>query len=577
MRYQVLACDYDGTIAADGRVNAATVAALEKLLATGRRLVLVTGRELPDLRGTFGRLDLFERIVAENGALLYRPATRDEKVLAPPPPPAFVQALRDHGVEPVAVGRVIVATREPFEAAVLKTIHDMGLELQVIFNKGAVMVLPAGVNKATGLTAALAELGLSPHNAVAVGDAENDHAFLHLCEVSVAVANALPAVKEAVDLVTAADHGAGVAELIGKLTAGDLRELEGRLARHHLPLGTRDGREVAVPPYGPCVLITGPSASGKSTVATAFLEALVERGYQFCLIDPEGDYETFEPAAILGGPQRAPGADEAMRLLADPHKSAVVTLTGMPIPDRPPFFLDLLPRLLQMRARTGRPHWLILDEAHHLMPADWKPPGGVLPEHLRSALLITVHPDLLAPAVLERVGTVLAVGPDAPATLGRFAAAVGAAAPQADGPPGPGEALLWRRDGGAPVRLRAHASRSERRRHRRKYAEGELPPERSFYFTGPKNKLHLRAQNLMLFLQMADGIDDATWEYHRRRGDYSKWFRDGIKDEALAAEAERVERLPSVSAKESRALIRAAVERGYTLPASPPLPMPGAG
>ena len=202
MRYLALCCDYDGTLAHDGRVDEPTLAGLEQLLASGRRLVLVTGRELPDLQATFPRLDLFERVVAENGALLYRPATREEKPLAERPPDAFVELLRSRGVAPMSVGRVIVATWQPHEHAVLEAIRELGLELQVIFNKGAVMVLPAGVNKATGLAAALEEMGLSPHNVVGVGDAENDHAFLSLCECSAAVANALPTVKETADLTT---------------------------------------------------------------------------------------------------------------------------------------------------------------------------------------------------------------------------------------------------------------------------------------------------------------------------------------------------------------------------------------
>src|SRR5262249_48356399 len=140
----------------------------------------------------------------------------------------------------------------------------------------------------------------------------------------------------------------------------------------------------------------------------------------------------------------------------------------------------------------------------------------------------------------------------------------------------PREVLLWQRDTGEPGRLRARESRAERRRHRRKYAEGNLPAERSFYFRGPEGKLNLRVQNLMLFLQIANGVDDDTWEHHLRKGDYSRWFREGIKDETLAAEAERVERLPHVKPAESRALIKAAIERDYTLPASAPLPVPGA-
>src|SRR5688572_2353113 len=157
MRYHLLATDYDGTLATDGHVTASTLAALRALLATGRRLVLVTGRELDDLMSVHPDLGIFGRVVAENGALLYRPATKEKRRLAEPPPAAFIARLRQRGVTPLSAGEVIVATREPHEAAVLETIRELGLELQVIFNKGAVMVLPAGVNKATGLTAALQE------------------------------------------------------------------------------------------------------------------------------------------------------------------------------------------------------------------------------------------------------------------------------------------------------------------------------------------------------------------------------------------------------------------------------------
>src|SRR5262245_54271221 len=202
MRFLVLASDYDGTLAAHGAVSASTIAALERLRASGRKLVLVTGRELEDLFSVFPQYALFDRIVAENGALLYRPETREEKLLGEPPPAALLERLRARGVDPLAVGRVIVATREPNEHAVLESIHELGLQHQMIFNKGAVMVLPAGVNKATGLRAALAELSVSAHNAVGVGDAENDHALLAECELGVAVANALPTLKERADFVT---------------------------------------------------------------------------------------------------------------------------------------------------------------------------------------------------------------------------------------------------------------------------------------------------------------------------------------------------------------------------------------
>jgi hydroxymethylpyrimidine pyrophosphatase-like HAD family hydrolase len=224
MRYLALACDYDGTLARDGHVDEPTLAALDRLLDSGRKLLLVTGRELPELRDVFPQLKLFDQIVAENGALLFAPATGAEKPLAEPPPQAFVDELRRRRVQPLAVGRVIVATWRPNEHIVLDVIRDLGLELQVMFNKGAIMVLHSGINKATGLIAALKAMSLSPDQVAGVGDAENDHAFLKLCGCGVAVANALPLLKKDACFVTRGDHGAGVSELIDELIADDLRK-----------------------------------------------------------------------------------------------------------------------------------------------------------------------------------------------------------------------------------------------------------------------------------------------------------------------------------------------------------------
>src|SRR5436190_17033591 len=95
----------------------------------------------------FPKLEIFDRVVAENGALIYRPATREERKLAERPPEEFIRELIHRGAERVSVGRVIVATRQPHETTAVEVIRDLGLELQVIFNKGAVMILPSGVNK----------------------------------------------------------------------------------------------------------------------------------------------------------------------------------------------------------------------------------------------------------------------------------------------------------------------------------------------------------------------------------------------------------------------------------------------
>ncbi|MGB7444416.1 MAG: HAD family hydrolase [Coleofasciculaceae cyanobacterium] len=226
MRYLALACDYDGTLAQDGLVNDQTVAALERLKRSDRQLILVTGRELDELLEVFPQIDLFERVVAENGAVLYRPESQEEKLLGEPPPEEFAQVLRQQGVNPMSVGRVIVATWRPHEKIVFEQIRQLKLKHQVIFNKDAVMVLPPGIDKASGLKVALEELNLLPENTVGIGDAENDYAFLSVCKCVVAVANALPSLKERVNFVTQAARGAGVIELIDKMIASDLAELD---------------------------------------------------------------------------------------------------------------------------------------------------------------------------------------------------------------------------------------------------------------------------------------------------------------------------------------------------------------
>ncbi|HEX2657652.1 MAG TPA: HAD-IIB family hydrolase, partial [Polyangia bacterium] len=279
MRYLALACDYDGTLARHGCFDDATRTVLAQLKATGRKLILVTGRRIDDLEQACPDLSIFDCVVGENGAVLYAPATRETRALVEPPPPAFAETLKKRGVPEVACGRVIVATWQPYETVVLQVIRDLQLEMQVIFNKGAVMVLPSGVNKGSGLMAALEELRLSPHNVVAVGDAENDHALLAGCECGVAVANALPMLKQRADLVTAGEAGAGVAELALRMIRDDLADLEPTLTRHDLPIGADQGNQpVILPPYGATVLLAGTSGSGKSTFATAFLEGLSKHG-----------------------------------------------------------------------------------------------------------------------------------------------------------------------------------------------------------------------------------------------------------------------------------------------------------
>jgi len=233
---RALATDYDGTLAHDSHVDGETLLALQQLKESGRRIILVTGREMPELESVFPEFAICDAIVAENGGLIVWPAENQQEVLGEPVPEAFLREASLREVKPFSVGKVVFATWRPHETVVLQIIQDLGLECQIIFNKRAVMVLPSGMNKATGLAHVLKRLEISPENVVGVGDAENDHAFLDSCAIAAAVENALPALKEHCDLVLSKDHGAGVVELIERMLSDDLQSLGPRRPRQQTKL-----------------------------------------------------------------------------------------------------------------------------------------------------------------------------------------------------------------------------------------------------------------------------------------------------------------------------------------------------
>jgi hypothetical protein len=457
-----------------------------------------------------------------------------------------------------------VATWEPHEAAVLEIIRDLGLELNIIFNKGAVMVLPPGINKSAGLEAALAELELSSHNVVGVGDAENDHAFLQSCGCAAAVANALPMLKASADIVLSGERGAGVVELLDRV-----RREDAKLApphRHGIRVGVdHDEREVYLQPYSGSVLVAGSSGIGKSTLATALTERMVERQFEFCVFDPEGDYDELEHAVPIGDVATPPRIEETLKLLRQFRANVVVNTQALGLAERSPFFGKLLPHIAALRARTARPHWLLIDEAHHLLPAAREDVS--LPEEIPAAVFITVHPESLSPGALKTVQTVIALGDKANEIVAMFRKTLGGRAPERVDLTGEDEVLFWTVGSETPRAVRAERPRQAHKRHTRKYAEGDLGPDLSFYFRGPDRALNLKAQNLMIFLQISDGIDDATWEHHLRAGDYSAWFRNVIKDDDMAQEAAEIEADKSLGPHESRKRVRDMVSRRYTAPA----------
>ncbi len=452
MRYTAIALDYDGTIARNGVVPPHVLDGLRRLRASGRRLFLVTGRELEELLGIFPEIEVFDLVVAENGALLYRPVDGDRRELGDPPPDALIDTLKASGI-PLSVGHTILATVRPHEKVVLAAIADLGLEQQVIFNKGAVMVLPPGCNKASGLKHALAEMGLSPRNVVAAGDGENDHALLELAEYSCATANAVATLKDAADRVTRQTHGEGVLEVIEALIDSDLATLAPHRRRRALCVGEDlEGNAVILPSRRASLVIAG-DAQHTTELGTALLERLCKAGYQICVLDTRGDYLDFKQAVVFGTFTNSPTAKEVLTALEKPDVQTVVCLAAVPQEQRREWVEKLLVPLRQLREKTGRPHWILLDEAHDLLPASAGAQGSPS-EGAENTIYASDDPLALSPAILAAVDGIAACGPGARAILGSLASALSWDAnvvPARDATEG--EAIVWFRGMEQPMAL----------------------------------------------------------------------------------------------------------------------------
>ncbi len=451
MRYHALACDYDGTLADDGVLAPATRAALARLRASGRRVLLVTGRRLDDLEQVCPDLSIFDVVVAENGGIAVHPGqgpAAQPKLLGPEPPPAFLERLRARGVTPLDRGGVIVATVQPHEVEVVEAIRELGLELQVIFNKGAVMVLPPGVNKASGLEVALADLGLSRHEVVGVGDGENDHAFLAHCELSVAVADAVPSLAEAADVVTRGGAGDGVVELVDAILSDDSSLLRPRRPRHRIELGQRDdGTPFAISPGEGAILCVGDSAEARAGLLAGLTARLARDAYQACVIDPTGTLGGKEAGVVLGAADRAPTPDEVVKALAAPGPHVTVNVQAIARLERAAFVESLLGRLVGLRQSAGRPHFIALADWEQLLSeasvAQGVPTGAMI--------VASATPARLPRRLLVAVSLVLAGGPRPGDPL---RAAASALARPLTSPTvveiAAGEALGWSPGAGAP-------------------------------------------------------------------------------------------------------------------------------
>ena len=332
MRLSAIALDYDGTIARNDVLDPAVREAIALARAAGITVLLVTGRILDELRRVAGDLHFVDGVVAENGAVVHFPHSDHTSAIAPPVPPAFIAALQRREV-PHRAGHCLVDAAAADAPALLDAIRALELPLVLIFNAGRVMVLSQGVSKATGLRTMLDTLRHSPHNLVAVGDAENDHTLLQYAGLGAAVSWGSAALREAADAIIDGNGPPGVASYIRTLAESG-RVPVPRRARRRLRLGyTHDGREFALAARGRNVLVAGDAKSGKSWVAGLLCEQLILQGYCLCVIDPEGDYRSLEGlpgVTVLGGEDPPPSLRELQSALRYPDRSIVIDLSRLP-------------------------------------------------------------------------------------------------------------------------------------------------------------------------------------------------------------------------------------------------------
>jgi hydroxymethylpyrimidine pyrophosphatase-like HAD family hydrolase len=368
MKFNVLALDYDGTIARDGWLDPDVRSAIADVRAAGIAVILVTGRILEQLKAFTGGLDFVDAIVAENGAVLYF-SSGYTRTLGQPPPQKFLEELGKRAVT-FAVGQCVVEADASAAQQVLGAVRDLELPLALLFNRGRLMVLPQSISKGVGLRESLSTLGFSAHNVIAIGDAENDHDLLATCEFGAAVVWGSRVLQEAADAIVPGNGPSAVAPYIRQM-ARDVRIPRERISRSRLTLGTReDGGVLALAIRNRNIVIAGETRSGKSWVNGLACEQLILQGYSVCIIDAEGDYRTLETlpgVVVLGGDDEPPDLPNLTRVLRQPQISVIVDLSHLPQRNKNEYMSTLLPMLATLRRTTGLPHRIVLDEAHHFL------------------------------------------------------------------------------------------------------------------------------------------------------------------------------------------------------------------
>lgn len=548
MRFSVLAVDYDGTIANDGRIAPDVRSAIEEVRSSGVITILVTGRILSDLRRLMGDFDLFDAIVAENGAVLSFPGTGRSAILCNPPPRAFVERLRQRGLD-IVCGECIVEADANLAGEILKVIQELEAPLVLLFNQGRVMVLPQAVSKATGLRAALTQLRRSAHNAIAIGDGENDHQLLETCEVAAAVGWGSPLLKAAADTIIEGQYPKAIAEYIR--SSAQQSKLPSDIDRHRILLGrTSNGKPLEMAVTGRKVLIAGDPQTGKSWTAGVICEQLIQRRYSVCVIDPEGDYSTLEtlPGVILlGGDDPPPRVRDLTKTLRNPEVSIVVGLSKMRPQEKRDYVCSLLMMLAALRREVGIPHHIVIDEAHYFLSG--AEVIRLLDFELSSYTLISYRASGIHPNILKALNSIIVTrltnteevqslkrlrgGKEGDgeweSLLGNLALEEAALLPH----PGDPDRSVMRFYPAS--RLTAHV------RHLNKYLDVPLPEQDSFVFKWNGTPTGRNARTIKEFVAVLSETPAEMLDGHLQRSDFSRWIKEVFRDSVLASQIREVE------------------------------------
>ena len=568
--FHAVAIDYDGTLAESDRPHPQALAALREMRASGRKVVIVTGRILSDLRAAFPDVDDYaDVIIAENGTILARGPER--RPLAEPVPGGLAAALESRGVA-FRAGEVLLACDAADEPVVLKEVRRLGLECQLVRNRGALMVLPAGASKGAGLAEGLEELGISRHNTVAIGDAENDHSLLAAAELSVAVGNAVTSLKAEADIILAEADGLGVASLLrGPVIAGRQRV---RPRRWRINLGMLDdGSAVSIPASQVNVLVTGVAQRGKSYMAGLIAERLIRLGYSAVVVDPEGDHAglgQLPGVLVAGAGGRLPPAADLAHLVRHHSGGVVLDLSTAPAPDRVSYLQTAQRELEALRAETGLPHWVIIDEAQLPLARD---ASTIFEPGTTGYCLVTHHPEELRLEAMLAVDLIIAVPGDHEARTADLIAAAGAmphaAAAALIRDAGPGQAVLVdrARPGTGLIFAIGHRETAHMR-HWHKYSAGQLRADRRFYFRRDWHTATGTTAGSVGELERELRVcDDEVIIHHCQHRDFSRWVEYVLGDPPLAAAIAKIEvAVPAgaAGAAEARAKLQSAIRERYS-------------